>query len=99
MVASAKPFVPNFGEASRDSASPVPAERTSAPGAGANRAGAQSGEITSSNKPPARSVVRMPAAVAAAPAASPPAASGVATGFAPARNDGAVGLMSGRGLY
>ena len=98
MVASAKPFVPNFGEGSRDSAAPVPAERPSGPGAGATRA-SQSGEITSSNKPPARSVVRMPAAVAAAPAASPPAASGLATGFAPARNDGAVGLMSGRGLY
>jgi hypothetical protein len=41
----------------------------------------------------------MPAAVAAAPAASPPAASGLATGFAPARNDGAVGLMSGGGIY
>jgi hypothetical protein len=41
----------------------------------------------------------MPAAVAAEPAASPPAAGGLAAGFAPVRNDGAVGLMSGRGLY
>jgi peptidoglycan lytic transglycosylase len=98
MVASANPFVPNFGDASRDSASPVPVERPSGPGAGATRA-SPSGEITSSNKPPARSVVRMPAAVAAEPAASPPAASGLAAGFAPVRNDGAVGLMSGRGLY
>ena len=41
----------------------------------------------------------MPAAVAAEPAGAAPAASGLAAGFAPARNDGAVGLMSGRGLY
>jgi rare lipoprotein A len=98
MVASAKPFLPNVGDGGR--ASTPPAERPLALGTGSSRAGAQSGEITSSSKPPARSVVRMPAAVAAAePAASPPAASGLATGFAPVRNDGSVGLMSGRGLY
>jgi rare lipoprotein A len=96
MVASAKPFLPNFGDCGRASA--PPAERPSALGAGSSRA-AEAGEVTSANKPSARSVMRIPAAVAGEPAAPPPAASGLATGFAPVRSDHATGLMSGRGLY
>jgi rare lipoprotein A len=62
MVASAKPFLPNFGDGGR---------------AGPSRA-AEAGEVTSANKPSTRSVMRIPAAVAGEPAASPPAATGFA---------------------
>lgn len=99
MVASAKPFLPNPEGGGGDGAPSRSAERKLAAGTGASRAAAQSGEVTSSSTLSARSVVRMPAAVAAEPAAFPPAAGGLAAGFAPVRNDGAVGLMSGRGLY
>ncbi len=95
MVASAKPFLP----AGRDGAPPLPSERPFALGAGSSRAAAEAGEVTSANKPPARSVVRMPATAAAEPASASAAANGPATGFAPLRSEGAVGLMSGRGLY
>jgi rare lipoprotein A len=95
MVASAKPFLPHLADGGRESAPPLSAERATA----TSRAAAQAGEVTSSNKPPARSVLRMPAAVAAEPSAPSAGAGGPAAGFAPARGDGAVGLMSGRGLY
>src|SRR5712691_2005894 len=95
MVASAKPFLSGFdGAAARDDDAPLPPERPFLLGAGSNRSAGQarSAEVTSTNKPPARSLVRSPAAAAAEPdeASSAPAAAG----FAPMRSQGAVGLMS-----
>jgi len=104
MVASAKPFLSGFGEAAgRDGGPPLPAERPFTLGGAASRpvAPASAAQVTSAGKPPARPTVRLPATAAAeaAATASATAVSGPAAGFAPLRSEGAVGLMSGRGLY
>jgi rare lipoprotein A len=103
MVASAKPFLPGFGGAATHDDAPLPPERPFLLGAGSNRSAGQArnAEVTSTNKPPARSLVRSPAATAAEADDTPsaPPTAGPAVGFAPMRSQGAVGLMSGRGLY
>jgi rare lipoprotein A len=98
MVASAKPFLSGLGgAATRNDDAPLPPERPFLLGAGSNRPAGQArnAEVTATtNKPPARSVVRSPAAEPDDAPSAPPTA-----GFAPMRGQGAAGLMSGRGLY
>ena len=92
MVAAAKPFLPDAVDRKQP---PLPSERPFTLGAPSARIAAQApaSEVTSANRPPARSW-RSPAAEA--PAESLP----TAAGFAPMRSEGpALGLMSGRGLY
>jgi rare lipoprotein A len=94
MVASARPFIP---AANRASGAPLPAERPFALGTQARGATATTATVESTpGSNSTRSVVRLPAAVGSRSAA--PAGSGFATGFGP-RDEGALGLMSGRGLY
>ena len=101
MVASAKPFLSGLGgAATRNDDAPLPPERPFLLGAGSNRSAGQarSPEVTSTtNKPPTRSLVRSTQAAAEEPD-DPPSAPPTA-GFAPMRGQGALGLMSGRGLY
>jgi rare lipoprotein A len=100
MVASTAPFVPNLPEEAGDT--PIPLERPFALGAGSGRLAARTATVNVAAVAPERSVVRLPAAGAQkitdldpAPGADP----GPVAAFAPVRNDRAVGLMSGRGLY
>jgi rare lipoprotein A len=91
MVASAAPFLPpsrNPRDSMRSSvaeAGPLPPERPYTLGAAA-----------SGGKPQTRSAVRLPDAEERS---SPGSASPTAPAFVPVRNDGAMGLMSGRGIY
>jgi peptidoglycan lytic transglycosylase len=101
MVASAKPFLPSSA-AGQDT--PLPAERPFTLGASSTRVAAPqpASEVTSVSRPPTRRVMRSPAADATESRAesSPPTVSAPAAGFAPMRSEGgALGLMSGRGLY
>jgi rare lipoprotein A len=102
MVASAGPFVPSFADDGGET--PIPPERPFALGGASGRVAAKPAtvNVATLSAAPARSVVRLPAARAQkvsdldlAPRADP---SPVAT-YAPARDDGVLGLMSGRGLY
>ena len=102
MVASAGPFVPSFGDEVGET--PIPPERPFALGAASGRLAARPAavDVATVNAAPERSVVKLPAARAQkvtdldlALRADP---TPVAT-FAPVRNDGVLGLMSGRGLY
>jgi rare lipoprotein A len=101
MVASAKPFLSGFGgAAARNDDAPLPPERPFLLGAGSNRTTgpARSAEVTSTtNRPPAKSLVRSTPAAAEEPDDTPSAPP--TAGFAPMRGQGALGLMSGRGLY
>ncbi len=100
MVASAKPFLPNPRNADHDSVKPpLPAQRPFALGAGGARpaAPAAATEVASASRPQARSVVRLPEGQAPEPRVE--ASASPTSAFGPARNEGAVGLMSGRGLY
>ena len=94
MVASAQPFVP---AASRDSGPPLPAGRPFLLGtqARAETVATATAERTR-GRSPARSVVRLPSGEGSPSAA--PAGNGFTIGFGPG-NEGALGLMSGRGLY
>jgi rare lipoprotein A len=101
MLASAKPFLPN---SSAGTDPPLPPERPFTLGGAATRVAAQppASEVTSVNRPRTRSVVRAPAAEVAESRAESPqlTVSAPAAGFAPMRSEGgALGLMSGRGLY
>jgi rare lipoprotein A len=94
MVASARPFIPG---ANRTSGAPLPAERpftlgTQARGATAATAAAE--RMPAGNS--ARSAVHLPAEVGSR--SSAPVGSGFTAGSGP-RDEGALGLMSGRGLY
>jgi rare lipoprotein A len=102
MVASAKPFLPGSSGASD---MPLPTERPFTLGgtpAGRLTGSSAASEFTSVTRPASRSVVRSPAPqVVESRAESPtPVASAPDAGFAPMRGEGgALGLMSGRGLY
>jgi rare lipoprotein A len=94
MLASAAPFVPDGVESARhDMASS--AERPGAPGAAparaAPRSAPKSAEVAASAP---NSAFRSKAADS-----DPASATGSVASFAPARDDRALGLMSGRGLY
>jgi rare lipoprotein A len=106
MVASAKPFLPQVGNRLERTAvssvavttGPLPAERPFVLGAAPATARNPAPEVSAASRPQTRSAVRLPDAGEQSPAASgPPAAPAAA--FGPARNDRAMGLMSGRGLY
>jgi rare lipoprotein A len=100
MLASTAPFAPGFdGDAGLDV--PIPAERPFALGAVPARVAGKSDDTRPAG-PPARSSIRSPAVGSqkahdtqsvASSAAGPTAALG------PLQNEGALGLMSGRGLY
>ena len=93
MLASAAPVVPGSAEgARRDMASS--AERPVAPGAAPGRAATRSAEVAASGTP--NSAFR-----SKAPDSDPGFATstGSVATFAPVRDDRALGLMSGRGLY
>lgn len=101
MVASAAPFVPGFGNAEVDSGPPpVPAERPFSLGS-ANPP--YQPPNAPAGRPQLRSVVKLPSTTGPGPGAELASATPVATtpvsAFAPVRNDGSAGLMSGRGLY
>jgi rare lipoprotein A len=101
MVASTEPFVPGFGD--DGGAPPIPPERPFALGGGAGRVATKPATVAvaSATAVPERSVVRLPTGAQKAGDVEPAPraqASPVAT-YAPARNDGVLGLMSGRGLY
>jgi len=98
MVASAKPFVPDFGDAQgRDSGLLVPPERPFGLGTSTARAAApRPMPEPPSTRPPARSPVTTANLPQPASAAQPTTAT---SAFAPVRSDGSLGLMSGRGLY
>ena len=101
MVASAQPFVPSLEDGGD---TPLPPERPFALGGESGRLAARSSafNVATASAAPERSVVRLPAARAQRgldPDSAPrPDISPVAT-FAPAYDGGALGLMSGRGLY
>jgi rare lipoprotein A len=98
MVAAAKPFVPDTEE---DASPPLPPERPFALAGAASRptqpasvADAASARKAKPSARPAYASALEPEPPALAPAAAP------ATSFAPLRGEGgALGLMSGRGLY
>ena len=101
MIASAQPFLPNSAGLRNP---PLPAERPFTLGAQPTaRIVAQSpaSEVTSVSRPPPRPVMRSPAPqIVESRAESMPTASAPTVGFAPMRSEGgALGLMSGRGLY
>jgi rare lipoprotein A len=106
MVASAKPFIPSAGEGK---GSPLPTERPFVLGRPSTRiAGEPASDVTSSSTPPrTRSASAAPAPEAAkgSPrgttddwAEAPAQPSVPSAGFVPSER-GALGLMSGRGLY
>jgi rare lipoprotein A len=102
MVASAAPFVPGFADASGET--PIPPERPFALGSASGRVAAQptTVNVAALDAPPQRSVVRLPAARTQNVSDLDPAARsdpGPVATYAPAYNSGALGLMSGRGLY
>jgi rare lipoprotein A len=101
MIASASPFLPGFREADVDSGPlPLPAERPFS--LGSSTAPSQPAP-SPAGRPQVRSAVRLPAAAAPGSssefASAAPASATPVSAFAPVRNDGAAGLMSGRGLY
>ena len=102
MIASAAPFVPSFADAGGET--PIPPERPFALGGASGRVAAKPTpvNVAALNAPPERSVVKLPAARTQKVTDLDPAArsdpSPVAT-YAPVHNEGALGLMSGRGLY
>jgi rare lipoprotein A len=96
MIASSTPLLPFIprtidgrGREPEGVEAPLPPERPFTLGTPSSRTSESSlkPEAVTASRAPARSVVRLP---------DPPAA---AAGFAPARTDGTLGLMSGRGLY
>jgi rare lipoprotein A len=111
MVASAQPFVPSFGD---EGETPIPPERPFALGGASGRVAARPGSVnvasvniatangTTANAAAERSVLKLPAAraqrVIDLDSAKRADISPVAT-YAPSSNEGALGLMSGRGLY
>ena len=99
MIAAAKPFVPNVDD---DKDPPLPSERPFALGSASTRVAPSASEVTAASRSQKRSVLRSSVASAAATATEPPPPTNApAAGFAPARGGegGALGLMSGRGLY
>jgi rare lipoprotein A len=104
MVAAAKPFLPQVGNAREslatlpagDTAGPLPPARPFTLGAAGGSAN-NAGSVAGAGRPPLRSAVRLPEAEAPSLASAPPAAPTAA--FMPASNDRSLGLMSGRGLY
>jgi rare lipoprotein A len=100
MVASTQPFVPGFP----DEETPIPPERPFALGGDSGRLAARtsSSNIATASAAPERSVLKLPAAkvqrVTALDSTPRVDVSPVAA-FAPAHDGGALGLMSGRGLY
>jgi rare lipoprotein A len=107
MVASAKPFMPDFGDTGvRETGStPLPAERPFTLGAPSGRAVAQTSTTTrgdpgAANRLQTRSVVKLPSPPAEKVLESlPPVTASPVVAIAPTRQEGALGLMSGRGLY
>jgi rare lipoprotein A len=100
MLASTAPFMPGSDE-SKGRDIPIPAERPFALGTAPGRTAGMSAETTATGTP-ARSSIRSPAAPSSrAPAANSVAAAsaGPVAAFEPPRNEPALGLMSGRGLY
>jgi rare lipoprotein A len=100
MVASTEPFVPSFGD--DGGGPPIPPERPFALGGGSGRVAAKPATVAVASvmAAPERSVVRLPAAQKAGDLGSAPRADpGPVATYAPVRNDGVLGLMSGRGLY
>jgi rare lipoprotein A len=101
MIASTQPLVPSLDEGDD---TPLPPERPFALGGESGRLAARSGSfnIAVASAAPERSVVKLPAARAQRGLDPDPALrpdiSPLAT-FAPVRDGGALGLMSGRGLY
>jgi rare lipoprotein A len=101
MVASTQPFVPDLDEG-RDT--PLPPERPFALGSESGRLASKTSSfnVATASAATERSVVKLPATRAQRgldPDSAPrPDISPVAT-FAPAHDGGALGLMSGRGLY
>jgi rare lipoprotein A len=101
MVASAAPFVPNFVDAGGET--PIPPERPFALGGASSRVAAKPVIANVAlNATPERSVVKLPATRAQRitdPDYAPQADTGPVAAYAPAHNEPALGLMSGRGLY
>jgi rare lipoprotein A len=106
MVASAAPFVPSFADDGGET--PIPPERPFALGGAPARVAAKPATVNVAALAPERPAVKLPAGKAqkatdldAAPRTEP----GPVASFAPSHNDGlpshdgALGLMSGRGLY
>ncbi len=104
MVASAKPFLSGFGgAATRNDDAPLPPERPFLLGAGSNRAAGQArsrrGDVDdqqAAGKVGCQIARGSSGRAGRRPVAPPRPAR---AGFAPMRGQGAVGLMSGRGLY
>src|SRR5437660_12637787 len=102
MLASMARFVPRFGDGEGEGGEiPIPAERPYTLGAASMRVAARppSSNIATAGTAE-RSLVRLPVAGSqkATDADSAPAAGPVAA-YALGRNDGILGMMSGRGLY
>ena len=101
MVASTSPYVPSFWE---EEVPPLPAERPFALGESAGRiAAAKPATVNvAAAAPPARSVVRAPAAktqILTDLDSQPRAQASPVAAYAGGYNERALGLMSGRGLY
>jgi rare lipoprotein A len=88
MVAAAKPFIPNAAASGRDA--PQPGDRPHAPGAAPRRGAVATADASAGGGAHGRSVVRLREEAQAASRSET---------VAPLRSDGALGLMSGRGLY
>src|SRR6185295_14678607 len=86
MVASAKPFIASSGK-DADAGAPLPVERPYVLGNAASR----TADASPASRAPARSVVRAREEADAAPR--------LESSSSPAPGTGALGLMSGRGLY
>jgi rare lipoprotein A len=105
MVASAAPFVPSFADDGGET--PIPPERPFALGGAPARVAAKPATVNVAALTPQRPGVKLPAGraqkatdIEAAPRTEP----GPVASFVPSHNDGlphegALGLMSGRGLY
>ena len=101
MVASTQPFVPDLDEGGD---TPLPPERPFALGSESGRLAskASSFNVATASAAPERSVVRLPATRAQRgpdPDSAPRSDISPVAAFAPAHDGGALGLMSGRGLY
>jgi rare lipoprotein A len=94
MVAAAGPFVPSLGDEAGEPP-PIPPERPFALGGASGRVAARPAtvNVATATAAPTRTQKITDIDLAPRAEASPVAA------FAPVRNDGALGLMSGRGLY
>jgi rare lipoprotein A len=103
MLASTTPYVPGLGGVADDA--PLPAERPFALGAPSGTVAARSpaSDFASARGPTAKPSPSKPSPAAPASIATldsaPPVSSGHVASFAPAGNDHALALMSGRGLY